>query len=97
LCLRAGADFVKTSTGFGTGGATAADILLIRRAVGDRMKIKASTGIDNRQTARIMIEAGADRLGLSRSVQIIEGDDSLPSAATGNTSPTPSSGQKSAR
>ena len=55
LCLRAGADFVKTSTGFGSGGATVADIQLIRRVVGNRMRIKASTGIDNRETARLMI------------------------------------------
>jgi len=89
LCIRAGADFVKTSTGFGTGGATADDIRLIRRVVGNRMKIKASTGVDNREAARVMIEAGADRLGLSRSVQVIEGDDTLPSAATANKPPAP--------
>lgn len=88
LSLRAGADFVKTSTGFGTAGATAADIKLMRGVVGDRMKIKASTGVDNREVARMMIEAGADRLGLSRSVQVIEGDDRLPSASTANKTPT---------
>ncbi len=92
LGLRAGADFVKTSTGFGPGGATAADIRLMRRVVGDRMQIKASTGIDHRETARLMIEAGANRLGLSRSVQVIEGDDSLPSAATANRPPSPAKG-----
>lgn len=91
LCLRAGADFVKTSTGFGTGGATADDIRLIRRIVGSRMQVKASTGVDNRETARVMIEAGADRLGLSRSVQVIEGNDKLPSAATANKPPSSSS------
>jgi len=89
LAKEAGADFVKTSTGFGTGGATADDIRLIRRVVGNRMKIKASTGVDNREAARVMIEAGADRLGLSRSVQVIEGDDTLPSAATANKPPAP--------
>lgn len=87
LCLRAGADFVKTSTGFGPGGATVADIRLMRRVVGDRMKIKASTGINNRETAKMMIGAGADRLGLSRCVQIIEGDDNLASAATSYPAP----------
>ena len=89
LCLRAGADFVKTSTGFGTGGATAEDIRLIRGVVGNRMKIKASTGVDNREAAKVMIAAGADRLGLSRSVQVVEGDDKLPSAATTNKPPSP--------
>lgn len=97
LCLRSGADFVKTSTGFGTGGATVNDIRLIRRVVGDQMKIKASTGIDNRETAGMMIEAGADRLGLSRSVQVIEGDDSLPSATTGNKPPTMTNVREPAR
>jgi deoxyribose-phosphate aldolase len=87
LCLRAGADFVKTSTGFGTAGATVEDIRLIRQAVGGRMRIKASTGVDDRETARRMIEAGADRLGLSRSVQVIEGDKNLVSATSKNRPP----------
>ena len=71
LALEAGADFVKTSTGFSTGGATIEDIRLMKEIVGDRMKIKASGGIHSSQEAMDLIEAGADRLGASRSVDII--------------------------
>lgn len=71
LALEAGADFVKTSTGFSTGGATLEDIRLMKEIVGDRMKIKASGGIHSYQDAIDLIEAGADRLGASRSVDII--------------------------
>lgn len=65
VCVDAGADFVKTSTGFGTGGATLADIQLIREIVGDRAKIKASGGIRDKQTALQYISLGVDRIGAS--------------------------------
>jgi len=67
----AGADFVKTSTGFGPGGATAEDVRLMRQAVGDRMGVKASGGIRDRQQAEAMVEAGATRIGASASVKIV--------------------------
>ena len=65
VCVDAGADFVKTSTGFGTGGATLADIQLIREIVGDRAKIKAAGGIRDKQTALQYISLGVDRIGAS--------------------------------
>ncbi len=64
--------FVKTSTGFGTGGATAEDIKLMKKCVGDDIKIKASGGIRTVEDALSMIEAGARRLGTSQGVKIIE-------------------------
>lgn len=67
----AGADFVKTSTGFSTGGATKEDVALMRKTVGDTMGVKASGGIRNKQTAMEMIEAGASRLGTSATVSIV--------------------------
>lgn len=71
LALEAGADFVKTSTGFSTGGATLEDVLLMKEIVGDRMKIKASGGIYSYDDALAFIRAGADRIGASRSVDIV--------------------------
>ena len=65
VCVDAGADFVKTSTGFGAGGATLADVQLIREVVGDRAKIKASGGIRDKQTALQYISLGVDRIGAS--------------------------------
>jgi deoxyribose-phosphate aldolase len=65
VCVDAGADFVKTSTGFGTGGATLADVQLIQEVVGDRAKIKASGGIRDKQTALQYISLGVDRIGAS--------------------------------
>ena len=65
VCVDAGADFVKTSTGFGTEGATLADVELIREVVGDRAKIKASGGIRDKQTALQYISLGVDRIGAS--------------------------------
>jgi deoxyribose-phosphate aldolase len=70
---RAGADFVKTSTGFNKGGATAADIALMRRVVGAAMGVKASGGVRDEKTAREMIAAGATRIGASASVAIVKG------------------------
>ncbi|MDR1797739.1 MAG: deoxyribose-phosphate aldolase [Clostridiales Family XIII bacterium] len=78
LALEAGADFVKTSTGFGTGGATAEDVRLMRSAVGDRMKIKASGGIRDYAAAMEMVAASADRLGVSASLAILEGAPETP-------------------
>lgn len=74
LAVRAGADFVKTSSGFGTGGATAEDIALMKRVVKDRVRIKASTGINSREDADRMIGAGAVRLGTSKGIRIVTGE-----------------------
>jgi deoxyribose-phosphate aldolase len=73
LSKEAGADFVKTSTGFGSGGATVEDIRLMRETVGPEMGIKASGGIRDVETAKAMIGAGATRLGTSNSIAIIRG------------------------
>lgn len=69
----AGAAFVKTSTGFGHGGATVEAVRLLRETVGDRAQVKASGGIRTREQALALIAAGADRLGASASVAIVEG------------------------
>ncbi len=69
--MKAGAHFVKTSTGFGTGGATAEDVRLMRKTVGDALKVKASGGIRSYHDAIQMLEAGADRLGASSGVTIV--------------------------
>lgn len=73
LAKNAGADFVKTSTGFSSGGATAADVALMRKAVGDKIGVKASGGIRSREDAETMIAQGATRIGASASVAIIRG------------------------
>lgn len=73
LSEEAGADFVKTSTGFSGGGATVEDIQLMHRVVGDRLQIKASGGVRSLDDAKKMVEAGASRLGASAGVQIING------------------------
>lgn len=73
IALRSGAAYVKTSTGFGGGGANAHDIALMRAMVGDRLGVKASGAVRNRQDARAMIKAGADRIGASSSVAIVSG------------------------
>lgn len=65
-------DFVKTSTGFGTGGATLADVALMKKVVGEEVKVKAAGGIRDLTTALAMIEAGAQRLGTSSGIKIIE-------------------------
>lgn len=72
LAMKAGADFVKTSTGFGSGGAVAHDVELMRSVVGDRMRVKASGGIRSYKDAMEMVEASADRLGVSASIAILE-------------------------
>jgi len=73
LSKTAGAAFVKTSTGFGKGGATVEDVALMRRIVGSDMEVKASGGIRTQEDAEKMIEAGADRIGASASVAIVTG------------------------
>lgn len=71
LSLEAGADYVKTSTGFSTGGATVADVALMRETVGDAAGVKASGGIRTLADAEAMIAAGASRLGVSAAVSIL--------------------------
>ena len=73
LSKEAGADFVKTSTGFSTHGATVEDVKLMRETVGEDMGVKASGGIRDRETALKMVEAGATRLGVSAGVEIVKG------------------------
>jgi deoxyribose-phosphate aldolase len=73
LAKEAGADFVKTSTGFSKGGATYEDIKLMRETVGSEMGVKASGGVRNYQDAARMVEAGASRIGASASIAICEG------------------------
>lgn len=70
LSKEAGADFVKTSTGFSTGGATPEDVALMRKTVGAEMGVKASGGIRDKETAQKMVEAGANRLGTSATIAI---------------------------
>ena len=70
LAMEAKADFVKTSTGFSTGGATKEDVALMRKIVGDTMGVKASGGIRDKEKAVEMLEAGADRLGTSATIAI---------------------------
>ncbi len=73
LAKEAGAHFVKTSTGFGTGGATVEDVRLMRKVVGPEMGVKAAGGIRTYEQAVAMIEAGATRIGTSSGVKIVEG------------------------
>lgn len=72
-CEIAGADFVKTSTGFGKSGATVEDVTLMREVVGDRLGVKASGGVRDVQTMRAMVAAGATRIGTSNGVAIVKG------------------------
>ncbi len=74
LAKRAGADFVKTSTGFAKGGATVGDIALMRKVVGSAMGVKASGGVRTREEALAMVASGADRIGASASVKIVSGE-----------------------
>lgn len=73
LALKAGANFVKTSTGFSTGGATVSDVSLMKSVVGDKLEVKASGAVRDYETALKMIEAGASRIGTSSGVKIIKG------------------------
>ena len=74
LSVKAGADFVKTSTGFSTGGATVEDIRLMRQTVGPEIGVKASGGVRSREDALAMVEAGATRIGASSGVSIAKGE-----------------------
>ena len=73
LSVNANADFVKTSTGFGTGGATFADVELMKKTVGDKAEVKASGGVKDLETAKKYIELGATRLGTSSGIAIVKG------------------------
>jgi deoxyribose-phosphate aldolase len=73
IAKKVGMDFVKTSTGFGSGGATLEDVTLMRSVVGEEMGVKASGGIRDIETAKRMVEAGATRIGASASVKIVGG------------------------
>lgn len=75
LSVAAGADYVKTSTGFSTGGATEDDIRLMRETVGPKMGVKASGGVRNERDAMTMLKAGATRLGASSGVAIVSGQE----------------------
>ena len=72
LSLAAKADFVKTSTGFGTGGATYEDVKLMKSVVGDNAKVKASGGVRDKETAQKYVDLGADRLGTSSGIEIVK-------------------------
>ena len=74
ICKKAGADFVKTSTGFSKGGATVGDVALMKYVVGSSIGVKASGGIRSKEEAEAMIASGADRIGASASVKIVAGE-----------------------
>jgi deoxyribose-phosphate aldolase len=74
IAQRANADFVKTSTGFGSGGATVEDIRLMKQVVGNTMRVKASTGINDRKVFEELLAAGAVRMGTSKGIKIVQGD-----------------------
>jgi deoxyribose-phosphate aldolase len=76
LAVQAGADFVKTSTGFSTGGATSEAVALMRKTVGEKVGVKASGGIRSAEDVKAMIEAGASRIGASAGVEIVSGGQS---------------------
>jgi deoxyribose-phosphate aldolase len=76
ICKKAGADFVKTSTGFSKGGATVGDVALMKYVVGSSIGVKASGGIRTKKEAEEMIASGADRIGASASVKIVTGEKS---------------------
>ena len=77
----AGADFVKTSTGFASGGATVHDVTLMRKAVGPEMGVKAAGGVRTFEDAENMLKAGATRIGASAGVKIIQGPGKQPAPA----------------
>lgn len=73
LCIKAGANFVKTSTGFSKGGATKIDVALIKKTVAGKAFVKASGGVRNKEDLQAVIEAGADRIGTSNGVALVTG------------------------
>jgi deoxyribose-phosphate aldolase len=83
LAKAAGADFVKTSTGFGPGGATTADVALMRRVVGGDIGVKAAGGVRDLQALRAMVDAGATRVGASAGVRIVHESRGRPEASPG--------------
>jgi deoxyribose-phosphate aldolase len=83
LAKAAGADYVKTSTGFGPGGATAADVALMRRAVGEEMGVKAAGGVRDLESLKAMVAAGATRVGASAGVRIVQESRGTQPAGTG--------------
>jgi deoxyribose-phosphate aldolase len=86
LTKAAGADFVKTSTGFGPGGATISDVMLLRRVVGDTLGVKAAGGVRDLEQMKAMVAAGASRVGASAGVRIVKesrGDSATSSRSTG--------------
>ncbi|MCL2425079.1 MAG: deoxyribose-phosphate aldolase [Oscillospiraceae bacterium] len=74
ICKTVGVDFVKTSTGFSTGGATVEDVALMRKTVGSEVGVKASGGVKDAASAKAMIDAGANRLGTSSGIAIVSGN-----------------------
>lgn len=84
LSKRAGADWVKTSSGFGKGGATVEAVSLMKRTVGNACKVKASTGVNDRQIADALIAAGAERFGTSKGMIIVNGEASKKPAGCTN-------------
>jgi deoxyribose-phosphate aldolase len=85
ICKMVGVDFVKTSTGFSTGGATVEDVRLMRKVVGGEIGVKASGGVKDAATAKAMVEAGATRIGTSSGVAIVRGAcDKGPDKSAGN-------------
>jgi deoxyribose-phosphate aldolase len=87
LAKEAGADFVKTSTGFSSGGATVHDVALMRRAVGPDVGVKAAGGIHTHEEAEQLVAAGATRLGASAGIKIIQADRTESKQASGSTPP----------
>ena len=83
LAKAAGADYVKTSTGFGPGGATAADVALMRRVVGEEMGVKAAGGVRDLESLKAMVAAGATRVGASAGVRIVQESQGKQAAAAG--------------
>ncbi|WP_088012536.1 deoxyribose-phosphate aldolase [Gottfriedia acidiceleris] len=75
LSVKAGADFVKTSTGFSTGGATVEDVALMRKTVGENVGVKASGGVRNLKDVENVVAAGANRIGTSSGVKIVQGEE----------------------
>lgn len=81
ICRDLGADFVKTSTGFSTGGATVEDVKLMKQVVGPNVQVKASTGIKTYDDVRRLVEAGATRMGSSAGVKVVTGTDTCTNCA----------------
>ncbi len=79
LSVKAGAQFVKTSTGFSTGGATIEDVALMKKTVNDQAKVKASGGVRSYEDAIAVVEAGANRIGASAGIAIVEGSEATSS------------------